>query len=133
MTGLIQALRARGYRVGAIKHTHHDFEIDRPGKDSFALKAAGALTVALVAPHKLAIVSELAREPSVEELICRYFDDVQLVLVEGFTHSELPKILVGEAPWPSEVSNLLATVPARCFGPTEIEQIADLIEERCLR
>lgn len=130
--GLITALTARGYRVGAIKHTHHDFEIDHPGKDSFTLKAAGASTVALVAPHKLAVVSELAREPSLEELVARHFDGIQIVLVEGYKHTTLPKILLEEHGSP-EISNLVATVPARRFGPEEIERLADLLEERFLR
>lgn len=133
ITQLITMLTARGYRVGAIKHTHHDFEIDHPGKDSFALKASGARTVALVAPHKLAIVSDLASEPSVEALISRYFSDVQLVLVEGYKHSTLPKILLEESVSPFEISNLVAAVPARRFGPAEIERLADLIEEQFLR
>ncbi|MCL6641774.1 MAG: molybdopterin-guanine dinucleotide biosynthesis protein B [Candidatus Bipolaricaulota bacterium] len=124
ITKLIKILTARGYRVGAIKHTHHDFEIDYPGKDSFAFKAAGASAVALVAPHKLAIVSECASEPSVEGLISRYFDDVQLVLVEGFKHSALPKILVEEG---------VAKISQRRFGPEEIERLADLLEEQFLR
>ncbi|MCX8103197.1 MAG: molybdopterin-guanine dinucleotide biosynthesis protein B [Candidatus Bipolaricaulota bacterium] len=133
MTGLIKVLTARGYRVGAIKHTHHDFEIDHPGKDSVALKAAGAVTVALVAPHKLALVSDLVQEPSLEELLSRYFNAVQLVLVEGLKHSALPKILLVEGASPFAVSNVLTSVPARRFGPEEIEQLADLLEKRFLR
>jgi molybdopterin-guanine dinucleotide biosynthesis protein B len=133
ITQLIKIFTARGYRVGAIKHTHHDFEIDRPGKDSFAMKTAGAATVALLSPHKLALISDLANELPLEELISRYFGDVQLVLAEGFKHTELPKILVGEAPLSLEVSNLLATVPAGRFGPVEIEQIAGVMEEEFLR
>ncbi len=133
ITRLIQILTQRGYRIGAVKHTHHDFEIDRPGKDSFAMKTAGAAKVALLSHHKFALISDLANELPIEELISRYFGDVQLVLAEGFKHTELPKILVGEAPSPLEVSNLLATVPAGRFGPTEIEQIADIVEEEFLR
>lgn len=133
ITRLIQILTQRGYHVGAIKHTHHDFEIDRPGKDSFAMKIAGAAKVALLSPHKFALISDLPGQLPIEELISRYFGDVQLVLAEGFKHTELPKILVGEAPSPLEVSNLLATVTARRFGPTEIEQIADIVEEKFLR
>jgi molybdopterin-guanine dinucleotide biosynthesis protein MobB len=131
ITQLIKILTARGYRVGAIKHTHHDFEIDHPGKDSFVLKAAGASTVALVAPHKLAIVSDLSSELAVEGLLARYFEDVQLVLVEGFTHSALPKILVGESP--RRFTHVLRAMPARHFGPDEIERLADLVEEQFLR
>lgn len=133
VTGLIKALTARGYRVGALKHTHHDFKIDRPGKDSFALKAAGAATVALVAPHKLALIRDLSREPSVAELISRHFDDVHLVLAEGLTHSDLPKILISESASSLGISNVVATAPARGFSQHEIEQLAHLIEEQFLR
>lgn len=97
------------------------------------MKTAGAAKVALLSPHKFALISDLANELPIEELISRYFGDVQLVLAEGFKHTELPKILVGEAPSPLEVSNLLATVPAGRFGPTEIEQIADIVEEEFLQ
>lgn len=132
ITQIVAKLTGRGYRIGAIKHTHHDFEIDYPGKDSFALKASGARTVALVAPHKFAIVSDLTSEPSVEALISRYFSDVQLVLVEGYTHATLPKILLEDGS-SQKISNLVAAVPARRFGPEEIERLADLLEERFLR
>ncbi len=133
ITRLLQILTQRGYRIGAVKHTHHDFEIDRPGKDSFAMKTAGAAKVALLSPRKFALISDLAGELPMEELISRYFGDVQLVLAEGFKHAELPTILVGGVPSPVEVPKLLATVPARCFGPTEIERIADVVEEKFLR
>lgn len=135
MTGLIRALRTRGYRVGAIKHTHHDFEIDHPGTDSCSLKAAGASTVMLLAPHQLALVRDLAGELPEEELLSRsFFGDVQLVLIEGLKHSELPKILlVEDAASPLKVSHVVATVPARRFGPDELERLADLIEEKFLR
>jgi molybdopterin-guanine dinucleotide biosynthesis protein MobB len=133
ITQLIQTLTKRGYRIGAIKHTHHDFEIDHPGTDSFVLKTAGAAKVVLLSPHKLALISDLAGELPIEELIVRYFGDVQLVLAEGLKHTELPKILVGEADLFLEASNLLATVTARRFQSEEIEKLADLLEEKFLR
>jgi len=130
ITRLIQILTARGYRVGALKHTHHNFEIDRPGKDSFAMKAAGAVKVGLVSPHKLALLSDLASEPSLEEVVALYFRDVDLVLAEGFKGAHVPKILVRRGDG-LEASNVIAT--ATGSQPDEAERLADLLEVRFLK
>jgi len=130
ITKLIEILTARGYRVGAIKHTHHDFEMDHPGKDSFAMKAAGAVKVGLVAPHKLAFLSDLSSEPSLEELVALYFRDVDLVLAEGFKGANVPKILVRRGDG-LEAANVIAT--ATGSQPDEAERLADLLEVRFLK
>ncbi len=91
---LITALKERGYRVGIIKHDAHHFDIDHPGKDSYRLTAAGADTMLISSPEKLAMVRKHAASPSPEELIADYFSDVDIVLTEGFKMSGLPKIEV---------------------------------------
>ncbi|MHB8909043.1 MAG: molybdopterin-guanine dinucleotide biosynthesis protein B [Syntrophales bacterium] len=89
---VIARLKERGYRVGAIKHDAHRFDIDHPGKDSHRLAAAGADTMLIASPEKLALVKRHAASPPIEELLATYFEDVDVVLTEGFKQSSLPKI-----------------------------------------
>lgn len=89
---VIAELKERGYRVGVIKHDAHSFDIDHPGKDSHRLTQAGADTMLIASPEKLALVKQHAVSPPVEELIATYFSDVDLILTEGFKKSSLPKI-----------------------------------------
>ncbi|MEI6543888.1 MAG: molybdopterin-guanine dinucleotide biosynthesis protein B [Methylococcales bacterium] len=92
---LIPILKQQGIRVGLIKHSHHNFQIDQPGKDSFRLRAAGASPVMLVSTHRRAIITEIvpAQEPNLDEEL-KLFDQSQLdlVLVEGFKAEPFPKI-----------------------------------------
>ena len=91
---VIAELKRRGYRVGALKHDAHRFEIDHQGKDSQRMTAAGADTTLISSPAKHAVVVQHAAAPSIETLIARYFDDVDLVLAEGYKLTALPKIEV---------------------------------------
>ena len=92
---IIPILKQQGVRVGLIKHSHHNFQIDQPGKDSFRLRAAGASQVMLVSTHRRAIITEIipTQEPSLDEEL-KLFDQslVDLVLVEGFKAEKFPKI-----------------------------------------
>lgn len=91
---VIAELKSRGYRIGVIKHDAHHFDIDHPGKDSHRLTAAGADTMLISSPEKLAVVKQHAESPPIEELIATYFGDMDLILTEGFKKSGLPKIEV---------------------------------------
>jgi len=91
---VITELKSRGWRIGVIKHDAHKFDIDHPGKDSHRLTAAGADTMLISSPEKLALVKKHAASPPIEELLATYFADVDLVLTEGFKKSGLPKIEV---------------------------------------
>lgn len=93
---LIAELKRRGYRVGVIKHDAHRFEIDHAGKDSWRLTQAGADTMMVSSAAKLAMVklNNVSGEPPVYELLDEYFDDVDIVLTEGFKKNTLPKIEV---------------------------------------
>lgn len=92
---LIPVLKQQGLRIGLIKRSHHDFEIDRPGKDSHALRMAGASPVMLSSSYRRAIITEheFVRERSLDEELA-FFDqnDVDLILVEGFKQELFPKI-----------------------------------------
>ncbi len=89
---VIAGLKERGYRIGVIKHDAHRFDIDHPGKDSYRLTAAGADTMLISSPEKLAMVKKHDASPPIEELISTYFTDVDIVLTEGFKKSSMPKI-----------------------------------------
>ena len=93
---LIAELKRRGWRVGAMKHDAHQFEIDREGKDSWRLTQAGADTMVISSPAKVAMVkkNENLIEPQVSEIIDTYFLDVDVVLTEGFKKNHFPKIEV---------------------------------------
>jgi len=89
---VIAELKGRGYRVGVIKHDAHRFDIDHPGKDSHRLTAAGADTMLISSPEKLALVKKHQQSPPIEELVANYFQDVDIVLTEGFKQSGMPKV-----------------------------------------
>lgn len=89
---VIARLKERGFRVGVIKHDAHRFDIDHPGKDSHRLASAGADTMLIVSPEKLALVKKHAAPPSIAEILATYFADVDIVLTEGFKKSSMPKI-----------------------------------------
>ena len=92
---LIPMLRQRGLNVGLIKHSHHSFDIDHPGKDSFRLRAAGASPVMLISRKRRAIITEFAAqdEPRLDDQL-KAFDQtgLDLILVEGFKSEPIPKI-----------------------------------------
>lgn len=86
---LIPELVNRGLTVSTLKHAHHEFDVDKPGKDSYAHRAAGATEVLISSARRYALMHELrgASEPSLDELIPR-MTPVDLVLIEGFkTHA----------------------------------------------
>ncbi len=90
---LIPALTRRGLRVSTLKHAHHAFDIDTPGKDSYEHRQAGATEVMVASANRWALVHELrgAPEPASEELVGR-MTPVDLLLIEGFkreTHDKL--------------------------------------------
>ncbi len=92
---LIPDLVGMGLRVSTIKHAHHGFDVDQPGKDSFVHRAAGASEVLVTSGRRWALMHELrgAPEPSLADLLAR-MAPVDLVLVEGFKRMAHPKIEV---------------------------------------
>jgi molybdopterin-guanine dinucleotide biosynthesis adapter protein len=95
ITRLIPELNRRDLSVSTIKHAHHDFDVDRPGKDSFEHRAAGASEVLVASASRIALMRELrgAPEPSLAELL-RMLAPVDLVLIEGFKRDPVAKIEV---------------------------------------
>ncbi|EHK64248.1 molybdopterin-guanine dinucleotide biosynthesis protein B [Achromobacter arsenitoxydans] len=119
-TTLIEAmlplLGARGLRVNVIKHSHHDFQMEPPGKDSARFRLAGAQEVMVASPYRYAIVHELrdAPEPALEAQLAR-LSPADLVLVEGFKQAAIPRIEVyrpalGKPPLHAEDRTFVAVV-----------------------
>lgn len=93
---LIPLLTARGVTVSTVKHAHHAFEIDRPGKDSFRHRRAGAAEVMIASRHRWALMREIGEgepEPPLQALLDR-MAPVDLVLVEGFRSLPIAKLEV---------------------------------------
>lgn len=90
---LVPILIGEGVRVSVIKHAHHDFDIDRPGKDSYRHREAGAYEVLITANKRWVLMHELRdeEEPTLEEQLGR-LSPCDLVIVEGFKRSNIPKI-----------------------------------------
>ena len=95
---LIPRLLARGLRVSTVKHAHHRFDVDQPGKDSWEHRQAGATEVLVASAARWALMHELrdAPEPSLRFLLGR-LAPVDLVLIEGFKREPYPKIEVFRA------------------------------------
>ncbi len=96
LTRLLPLLKLRGLRVGVVKHAHHMFDIDYPGKDSYELRLAGASQMLVASRKRMAWVKELQEnrpEPVLEEaLLALETSNLDLVLVEGFKQAAIPKI-----------------------------------------
>lgn len=97
---LIPTLQHSGVRVGVIKHSHHHFEIDQPGKDSYRLRQAGAKQVILAADHKLAMMLEPHEALTLSQLPHHFHQqELDLILVEGFKQETIPKIWLLREPY----------------------------------
>jgi molybdopterin-guanine dinucleotide biosynthesis protein B len=95
VTKVLPRLIARGNRVSTLKHAHHGFDLDQPGKDSFMHRAAGATEVVISSSKRFAILHELREEPEwdLPDLLAK-LSPVDLVLVEGFKRDPFPKLEV---------------------------------------
>jgi molybdopterin-guanine dinucleotide biosynthesis adapter protein len=98
ITKVLPRLIARGQRVSTLKHAHHGFDLDQPGKDSFMHRAAGATEVVISSARRFAILHELRGAPEwdLPDLLAK-FDPVDLVLVEGFKRDAFPKLEIHRA------------------------------------
>ena len=92
---LIPQLTQQGIRIGMIKHAHHEFDIDKPGKDSYRLRKAGAQQMLIASSRRQALMTEneTSQEPRLDELVTHLdLENIDLVLVEGFKHVSFPRI-----------------------------------------
>ncbi len=145
---LIPELKRRGYTVAAIKHhAHSDFDVDRPGKDSWRHAQAGAESIALVSREKMFLVRRTEKEMPLEAAVAM-LGDVDIVLTEGYSMAFMPKIKVVRddtdgVPCHSgremrETVALVTDLPLEVkgiplFGPDEVSRLTDLLERRFLK
>ncbi|MBW7926136.1 MAG: molybdopterin-guanine dinucleotide biosynthesis protein B [Burkholderiaceae bacterium] len=121
---LIPRFVLRGLRVSLVKHAHHLFDIDKPGKDSFRHREAGASEVLITSDQRWVLMHELRgeREPSLHEQLQR-FSPCDIVLVEGYKHAPIPKLEVhrpslGKEPlYPSD-ANIIAVASDAALATT---------------
>ncbi len=92
---LLPALKHQGLRVAVVKHAHHSFDVDQPGKDSYELRKAGAAKMLVASRMRWALMAEtnLPERPRLDDLLAQlHQDDLDLILVEGFKAEQFPKI-----------------------------------------
>ena len=139
---LIPALKRRGYKIGTIKHSHHIFDFDKTGKDSWRHKDAGAETVIIASPGKIAMVKNdyLGSLDGLQ----RFFEDLDLIITEGYKKEDKPKIEVVRAARHADVllendKHLVAVVSdvelqlnVPVFDLEDVDRLADFIVEKYL-
>ncbi|MFQ6082925.1 MAG: molybdopterin-guanine dinucleotide biosynthesis protein B [Candidatus Aminicenantia bacterium] len=143
---IIIELKKRGYKIGVVKHSSHDFEIDYPKKDSWRHKKAGADSVIVSGSRKISLIKSLEKELNLEEIAEKYLNDMDLILTEGYKVSDKPKILVldaiigNEFSYEKQVDNLIAIVSSKKiksdlpqFNPNQIKEITDCIEKKIIK
>ncbi len=136
---LIPEFTRRGWRVGTIKHHHGNrLELDKPGKDSWRHKAAGASTSIVCSPRRIGMVRDMDHDPGPQRLL-RLLDHTDIVLCEGYKQADFPKVevfrsQVGEQPLCLEDRRLLAVVSdeqldcrAPRFLPAEAGRLCEYI------
>lgn len=135
---LVPLLVAHGLKIALIKHTHHDIEIDQPGKDSYRHRAAGCSEVLVTSPARWALVHELRgeQEPGLAEQLAR-LSPCDLVLVESFKHEAIPKLEVhrpqlGKPLLFPHDADIVAIASDRPIGSAlpefELDRVADIAE-----
>jgi len=143
MEKLITEFKARGYRVGAVKHAHRTVELDAPGKDTWRFSEAGSDAVAVSSPSRITIFKNLDREPSLEETVLLLGEGYDIVLAEGFKTARAAKIEVCPTGKTGDmvcsVSDLCAVisdgkprVKIPVFGRGEIGKVVDFIEHNIM-
>ena len=140
MERLVTEITGRGFTVSTLKHAHHAFDIDHPGKDSYRHRAAGAHQVVLSSGNRWAMMTELrgAPEPPLQDLLAQ-MAPVDLILIEGWKRDDHPKIEAfrGEANHPliapndptikAVASDTPVTVDQPVFDLNDTKAIADFI------
>lgn len=142
---LLPELTRRGYRIATVKHDMHGFEVDREGKDSWRHKQAGAHTVVISSPQKLALIRDVEKDLTLDEIRGRWIKDVDLILSEGYKRDVQPKIEIFRKEKHKKLlctkrDNLIAIVSNQkfrvgvpCFDLEDMRGLANFIEEEVLK
>jgi len=146
LTRVIPCLRARGLSVSTIKHAHHAFDIDQPGKDSHTHRQSGATEVLISSANRFALMHELRGEPewTLRDLLAK-LSAVDLVLIEGFKRDAHPKLevyraAVGKPPLHPDDPHIVAvatdgelTAPVPVVSLNDAEAVADILVAQAMR
>ncbi|AHF07749.1 molybdopterin-guanine dinucleotide biosynthesis protein B [Desulfitobacterium metallireducens] len=138
---LLREIKKRGWRVAVVKHDAHEFDMDKPGKDSWRFTQAGADVVAISSPYKTAILETRELERTLDEVLERLPDDVDLIFTEGYKHGNKPKIEVFRSAVHQElfskpeeliaiVSDVQFEVGVPCFDLDDAVGICDFLAEK---
>jgi molybdopterin-guanine dinucleotide biosynthesis protein B len=103
----VRELKKKGYRVAVVKHAHHGFEMDRPGKDSWRFAQAGSDIVTVSSPGRVAMIEHVEGELGYDQVISRISSKVDIVLVEGFKQSSKVKVDVSGTERNEEVTKIV--------------------------
>jgi molybdopterin-guanine dinucleotide biosynthesis protein B len=138
---LIPELTGRGLRVGSIKHDVHGFEMDKPGKDSWRHKHAGASTTIISSPYQIGMVMDVEYDHQPEELLS-LFNGMDIILTEGYKGSRIPKLEIFRAektpePLCKNDKTLIAIITdaqidlsVPVFPTTAVKKVAELLIEK---
>ena len=94
LEALVRELTSRKYRIGTLKHTSHSFEMDSEGKDSYRLKQSGSVIGGVFTNDSIGVVRDFNEKEDLDRIIADVFNDMDLVLIEGYKLGKYPKILV---------------------------------------
>jgi molybdopterin-guanine dinucleotide biosynthesis protein B len=142
---LVPELTRRGYRIATVKHDTHGFEVDQEGKDSWRHKQAGAHTVVISSPQKVALIRDVEKDLTLEEIREKLIQDVDLILSEGYKKDVQPKIEIFRKEKHKELlctkeDNLKAIVSDRtfdigvpCFDLEDMAGLASFIEKEFIK
>ncbi|MCO6544681.1 MAG: molybdopterin-guanine dinucleotide biosynthesis protein B [Gilliamella sp.] len=90
---IVSLLVEQNFKVGTLKHAHHDIDIDLPGKDSYELRKAGSLQTIVACDNRYALICETQNKPIDLITLINQFKDVEIILIEGFKSEKIPKII----------------------------------------
>ena len=147
---LLPRLRRLGLRVGVVKHAHHTFDVDQPGKDSYELRKAGASPMLVASGRRWVLMTEREEggDPVLQEMLDQLDQSrLDVILVEGFKHEACPKIELHRPSlgkpllFPGDPNVIAVAIDAPLARPTDlpmldlndVEAIADFVVDFCRR
>jgi molybdopterin-guanine dinucleotide biosynthesis adapter protein len=140
---ILRELKRRGYKVGTVKHDTHDFDVDRPGKDSWRHAQAGSDVVVISGPQKLAMIRQLEDEMPLDQIV-PLMGGVDIVITEGYKRGDRPKIEVSRLERSTELlceaaeliglmTDHAVDMPVPQFALEDAGGVVDLLEELYLQ
>jgi molybdopterin-guanine dinucleotide biosynthesis protein B len=140
---LINEITNRGYKVATIKHSHHSISFDQPNKDSWRHAQSGAKATMVSSTTEIQIIKPVEKELTIEELARNLGEDYDVILTEGFSRGNAPKIEIHRreaGPLLENASKLFAVVTdepldteAKQFSFDDVKGVTSLIEEKYLK